>query len=40
VQQYAFSLLQSVELIAVDVILQQKLMYVDYRAEFSEFFDV
>ena len=40
VQQYVFSLLQPVELIVVDVTLQQKLVCVDYRAGFSEFFDV
>ena len=40
VQQYVFSLLQPVELIVVDVTLQQKLVCVDYRAGFSEFFCV
>ena len=40
VQQYAFPLLQPVEPIAVDVTLQQEPVCIDYRAGFSEFFDV
>ena len=39
-QQYAFSLLQPVEPIAVDVTLQMEPVCVDYRAGFSEFFGV